>query len=312
MHALYNWEERRCDLKVTKSQKKDIIYQNERIEWEGLSFNGKFQYRSTIDFALLSMQVITMTSNPFAWDTSANDVNSAILSVHLKNGSHSLKISNLSRDIQLNIDTRSKPVKQRTSFAKPSTTEKMRRHVVNITSNHMTLQIRLKPENGRSLRVYLRHGYPPTEELYDFQATIPDHCGAKLKRTDHPSEHGDTSTLMNCEDPNLISISSNVTGHLGIHYVGIVAVEKGKDSNVRTRRSCIENGRHKRSTDCLHVKDPPTPTPRVIKPLYDPVTDVKYNLSVTIATCLYLSESGKWTTEGCKVLRLYFIHQSIH
>ena len=240
----------------------------------------------------LQTQFLAMTSNPFVWDPSAGDVKSSILSMHLRNGSQPLNISNLSKDIQLNIETGFEPVK-RQSFAKPRTAERMQKHVINLESPNMTLQIRIEPESGRSLGVYVRHGQPPTRDMFDFQATVPGSSCANVKERFKPT---------NCtEDVNLISVSSNITGHLGIHYIGVVADDQDRYLEKPPRRPCFENGRQRRSADCLQIKDPPTPTSRVIRPTYDPVTDVKYNMSVTIGTCLYLDESGRWTTEGCKV-----------
>ena len=232
--------------------------------------------------------MLTMKLNPYAWDTSAAKVKSAILSIHIKDDKGQLlNVSNLKREIELNITSKSSPVLSESSFAKPSINGSMRHHVMNISSSHMTLQIRIQPESGRSIRLFVRHKEPPTEELYDFQITLPKN----------------TSSVKT--DPYMHQVSSNITGYLGVHYIGVIPIGNSTNEHRRVRRSCFENGRQRRSADCVEFKDPPTsppPTPKIIRPVYDPKTDVKYNMSVTMATCLYWSESkDQWTTDGCRV-----------
>lgn len=167
--------------------------------------------------------------------------------------------------------------------------------------------IEIKPEEGKSLEVYVSYKRRPTNEHYSFSAIIPDIKYCK-----------DNGTGLNCsEEAYVFVISSAVTGHTGVHYIAIRYPEvetesastgsskmKNDEVDLRVRRDCGgHGGRQKRS--CVGVKDPPTtppPTPKIVIPQYDNSTDVNYTLSVTAANCLYWSENKQeWTGDGCTV-----------
>ena len=180
-----------------------------------------------------------------------------------------------------------------------------------IPSKSASVFVEIKPEAGKALEVYLSYKTRPTVEEYGFTAVVPDikYC-----------HHNDTG--LNCSsDAYIIVVSSAVTGHTGVHYVGIrypqpeVELETGnvtssegeredEDDTRRMRRDCgTHGGRQKRS--CIGVKDPPTtppPTPKIMIPQYDNSTDVNYTMSVTVTSCLYWSESKQaWIGDGCSV-----------
>lgn len=195
-------------------------------------------------------------------------------------------------------------------FVKPSyylnETFLIQNHRINIPHDRDVVFVKLLPELSTysQLRVYVRYSDFPT-----------------------PTEHNISTVLPNCEnlgkdkidvtcfkDPENyeFSFTASDTGHVGVHYIGIhYYVESTHDvmpvsdvavSRERTKKSCGSgSGRKKRS--CVGTKPaplPPTPSPIVLRPLYNASTDLKYNLSVNIGSCLYWS-GEEWTDEGCKV-----------
>lgn len=181
-----------------------------------------------------------------------------------------------------------------------------RYHKVVIPSISALVFVEVKPEEGKSLEVYVSYKTRPTVEKYGFVAVIPDinYCN-------------DTGAGLNCSSKAyVIPVSSAVTGNTGVHYVGIrypetegsnaVTLEGESDIDARRmRRGCESHGgRQKRA--CIGVKDPPTtppPTPKIVIPQYNASTDVNYTMSATVANCLYWSEKKQaWTDDGCKVI----------
>lgn len=262
--------------------------------------------------------MLSLKHNPFSWDKSAKTVKSAVISIDLKSDKGEvLEVSGLSQEIELYIKTdrpQQTPVPLH-SFVKPSVNGSMQYHRVVISDEGVVISVKIVPSNGSKLEVYFRHLRRPTITNYDFMAEVPDFTSCKrraqkFRKASYPAVH---DGYFNCtRDPHLLTLSSDVTGHIGLHYIGIRLPSSNGDSkkSKRRRRSCSENGRQKRSEICVEFKDPPTtppPTPRVIVPEYDPDTDVNYTLSISMGACLYWSESNeKWTSEGCRVSRKSF------
>lgn len=175
-----------------------------------------------------------------------------------------------------------------------------------VPSQSALIFVEVKPEEGKSLEVYVSYKTRPTVDKHSFTAIIPDidYCN-------------DTETGLNCSsEAHVIAVSSAVTGHIGVHYIGIRYPEPENDNPTppegegdidarRVRRGCESHGgRQKRA--CIGVKDPPTtppPTPKIVIPQYNESTDVNYTLSTTVTKCLYWSEKKQaWTDDGCKVI----------
>ena len=258
--------------------------------------------------------MLTLKVNPYVWTDSSRDVKSSVLSVDLKiqNGSR-LSISDLSQPIELFIPEKVPEVSiqndtQGHLFVKPyNDSGAIRYHKITFENDHESALVEIRPENNTVFDVFVGAGVKPTPNNYTFRATIPDvSLCADLKLG---------FGYVNCtRNPYTFSLSSNVTGDIGVHYIGIRLAIEAKETNIlnkqrRVVRSCKEGrGRQKRS--CIGVKDPPTtppPTPEVIVPKYDAQTDVNYTMSVKMRNCLYWSELKQaWTSEGCKVFYFLF------
>ena len=179
-----------------------------------------------------------------------------------------------------------------------------RYHQAVIPSHSALVFFEVKPELGKSLEVYVNYKTRPTVKQHVFRAITPN-----------INDCNQTKSALNCSaEAYVIVLSSAVTGHIGLHYVGIrypgpkndkpTSSEEIRQDKGRIRRGCDSNGkRQKRS--CIGVKDPPTtpaPTPKIIIPWYNKSTDVNYTTSAAVANCLYWSEPKQaWIDDGCKV-----------
>ena len=278
------------------------------------------------DLFYISFQMLSFQDNPYTWDASSKDIKSSVIDFSLKaaNGS-AIEVSGLPEPVELFIpqkgDSKDKGNETATVyFAKPSDgSNNLRYHRVVVPSASSSMFVEVKPEDGASLEVYIRYKTKPTVTEYIFSVIIPriEFCNQ-------------TETSFNCSsDSYKFSISSALTGHVGVHYVGIrfpgpesdispsseteVDTSPSSETEVETvetietrrvRRGCgSHGGRQKRS--CIGVKDPPTtppPAPKLVMPKYNASTDVNYTMSVTATSCLYWSETKQaWTDDGCRV-----------
>lgn len=216
-----------------------------------------------------------------------------------------MNVSNLSQEVELFIP----PLEKRhfrepqRYFVKPTDNGTMQFHKIVFPGPEYAVSIRIVPFNKNTLTLYVRYAQRPTLEHYNFTSSVPDY-----RSCNYSSE----KNYRNCStDPFTVILSAAVTGHTGVHYVGIVIGERVNETNNnatskwhrrRVRRGCFHNGRQKRS--CVGVKDPPTTPPPivVIKPPFNSSTDVNYTLSVSMGTCQYWNVTADaWSTEGCRV-----------
>ena len=250
---------------------------------------------------------MTFRSNPYTWHESASSIKSAVLDFELKDFlGHQLNVSNLNQEIELFIPPLQTPEVNDVEnyFVKPfrnGTT--MRFHKIEIPGSEYAVSIRITPLGDKNVSVFVRYGERPTLEKFHFTATVPDYSSCN-----YTEETG----FSNCStDPFVVTVSTAITGHTGLHFVGIMYKGSGSewDDNSpnpvpqpRVRRACSHGGRQKRS--CVGVKDPPTTPPpiKIVTPFFNASTDVNYTMSVTMATCLFWNVTAeKWTAEGCRV-----------
>lgn len=253
--------------------------------------------------------MLTLKVNPYVWTNNSVNIKSSVLSLDLKKQDGSLlNISGLTNPIELFIPEEDQEEDFRNDtrghlFVKPyNDSSAIRYHKIEIANEFESAFVEIRPENGSRLDVFVGSGFKPTPDNYTFVTKIPDFSSCKNK-----SKIG----YSNCtSSPYVFSVSSNVTGNIGVHFIGIRLasdVDAGTASPTnrkRTVRSCMDSlGRQKRS--CIGVKDPPTtppPTPKFIVPRYDKRTDVNYTMSVKVRSCLFWSEKKQtWTNDGCRV-----------
>lgn len=247
----------------------------------------------------------SFNENPFTWDDSAKGIKSSVVDFSLKKDDGTpLEISGLKDPVELFIPVSRQEQKTGNKsdekyFAKPSDgSSNLRYHRIDIPSANSIVFFEIQPERGEVFEVFVSAQKKPTPTDYQFKTRVPDFssCTAYSKSTGYH----------NCSNnPYEISLSSDVTGKTGTHYIGIMfAGNKTDQSRSRVSRSCGgHGGRQKRS--CIGVKDPPTtppPSPKIVIPQYNKSTDVNYTMSVTLTSCLYWSEKKQvWTNEGCSV-----------
>lgn len=245
--------------------------------------------------------------NPFTWDESAKGVQSSVVEFSLKtDDGTTLEISGLKDPVELFIpmlrNNRKREGENRTDekyFAKPSNgSDNLRYHRINIPSRNSIVFFEIKPAKGTFFDIFVSAQKKPTPSKYQYKTRVPDFSSC----TPNP----DSTGYYNCSDnPYEVTLSSDVTGKIGVHFIGIMfTADKSLKGRRRAARSCgSHGGRQKRS--CIGVKDPPTtppPTPRIVVPQYNQSTDVNYTISVTVTNCFYWSEQKQaWTNEGCIV-----------
>ena len=254
--------------------------------------------------------MLTLQVNPYVWTNSSKTVKSSVVRLELKKADGSqLNISDLSHPIELFIPEK-KQKEETTNYTqdhlfvkRPSNdSSSLRYHKIEIENEFESAFVKIRPQNNYFFDVFVRRSVRPTPSNYTLRTRIPDFSSCRT--------YDDRTGSFNCtENPYVFSLSSNVTGDIGVHFIGIrIASDKGKKSTRNKRngkmKSCKDrHGRQKRS--CVGVKDPPTnppPTPEIVMPQYDQQTDVNYTMSVTMRSCLYWSETKNvWTSEGCKV-----------
>lgn len=244
--------------------------------------------------------MVSININPFTWHHSAQVIKTPVISIDLKDDNGNVvNVSHLSKEIELKIPNPA-PVKMEELYHFANTFG-MAYHQFNISSEALTVQVKIVPEDGKELLIYLEHSIRPTSQSYSYKAIVPNFstCDSRMAEGNYTS----------CSsDPFLLKFTSNITGHLGTHYLGIQLSTSNNDEPILSRRRrspCSGNDRQKRSVICNEFKDPPTtpaPTPLVLTPTYNPATDVNYTISISMGTCQYWDEQvERWSSEGCRV-----------
>lgn len=242
-------------------------------------------------------QLIAFGDNPYTWHPTSSIVRSKVIDITLRNRlGKEIKIANLSEPVGLKMPMKERTISSTSSkrqehlFLKPGV---IQYHSFVMPSREHLVNLRVTAPAGHRLAIYSGHGFKPNTANYTSVATLPDFSSCQNNKFDQS---------FNCTmDPNIVTLFNNGSG---LYFVGITFADSRDTPLARIRRSCNDLKKRKKRS-CLRVKDPPTnppPTPKIIVPLYDPLTDVNYTYSLTMTTCLYWSEEEhKWSSRGCKV-----------
>jgi len=261
--------------------------------------------------------MVQHANNPYTWNeqspSSSTPVFSGVLDITLKRDGNKMEIGNLSEPISLSLPCdkgqQDRPPNTNTHFfIKPSNgSNNFRYHPFIINTEHSNVQFKIVPEDGKFLQVFIQARRRPTETNHTYTQKIPDITSCH-------------NSSKNCSSKYIFTITSKITGAIGLHYLGVRYIKHTDHEliHVRKRRDCTShNGRQKRS--CVGVKDPPTtppPTPVTIVPTYNASTDANYTLTSEVSFCGYWDEQEeRWSSEGCKVkpfLKLEIIQCDAH
>ena len=140
--------------------------------------------------------------------------------------------------------------------------------------------------------VFVRYGQRPTVTEFDLKMKIPNESCSLSKSQDSNDHCG--------EKAYDILLVHQLLSKPGTYYIGVLNQKDDKKGKRRKKRSCFGRGRQKRS--CVEFKDPPRPKNITVKPVYDPMTDVNYSLSIMEEECMFWdSTEERWSSRGCKV-----------
>lgn len=159
--------------------------------------------------------------NPYYWHPSSKAIKSAVADISLQTENHVLKISSLINPISLILKKKETPKHPRSSnssfFLKPPTNDSnnMRYHTIFIPSSYMIATVNLIPQEGNEIEVFISPMKRPTPSNYSFATKIPDLTSCTGKDIE-------SFEVSNCSrDPYTIEITSNITGGIGLHFVGL-------------------------------------------------------------------------------------------
>lgn len=128
------------------------------------------------------------------------------------------------REPQVNFFLR--PIK---NIINRNSTNNMNYHVIYLPSEYFVASLRVVPEKGNMVEVYIRPRKRPTPLNYTYFHIVPDlsSCIDKNILTFNSSQ---------ClKDPYGIHFTSNMTGSVGLHYIGIRTLKR--QTHRRSRQS---------------------------------------------------------------------------
>ena len=153
--------------------------------------------------------------NPFSWDESANSVSSNALGLDFVNCTgHEMRVVNLPTTINITVPSgKTSPPPQPAEFQTDS--ENLMMHSINVQNNETAIHVEIKPVNctGRRLKVFLRKDIRPTQEMFDFNWTLP---------ISHWQEEGNESVFVQSNAFFLSNVHLNHTT-AGKYYLGVLA-----------------------------------------------------------------------------------------
>lgn len=234
--------------------------------------------------------------NPYAYEPSSELIESKVCSFELSlKGKETLNVTYLTEDIVITIPIISNISSQYSTsdtFLQP---HKMK--ILSFYAEKMGVPVTLTIEEQRDtaiIEVFVRFGSKPSPKEFDRNYTIfldsscPNSSESKGNEDDCQPEVFNVTIFPT--EPRLI--------YFGLLYLG----EKNYVDHDRRKRSCLSDGREKRS--CVGFKDPPPKGyNKTVVPKYDSRTDINYKMTLSQSNCLHWSvNQQQWTSDGCKVI----------
>lgn len=298
---------------------------------------------SSYNIDSFSLQIIEYPVNPFFWHRSSRAVKSSVIDVSIHTDTdEKMKLSVLENPINLflprknpdpnQFGARNYSAVEMNYYIKPgnttNTTEYLRYHKLVVPSPYVSVTMILIPQKGEYIEVFLRAKKRPTPLQHFFKTILPDLSSCNDTNIKTFNVEACTS------DPYKLEISSNKSGTVGIHYIGLRHVppkpdedflklnesilneikitflklfkknKKDANNNMTSMENPCKSRNRRQKRSCVGVKDPPTTPPNIITlyPTFNPVTDIKYHLDSYLSSCLFWSEEEeKWKSDGCKV-----------
>ena len=246
--------------------------------------------------------MLSMSFNPYTWDSTKERVDSEVLFLDLKdNKSELLEVSSLPDDIVIVIPSKPRTLPKELWYF--TTDDDLRFHEITVKYENTLIQVEVKPQEPTVLLfVYLRFGQRPTTQNYDLNATISQNGQCVWTASAHDKKERQPECSSNPPTP-----IATLARHPGKYFLGVKNYNATTTTpHRRKKRSCFTAGRQKRS--CVEVKDPPPTLPMSktasVTPAYDSKTDQNYTLRVTFGSCVYWSAKVEmWVTKGCRVSR---------
>ena len=247
--------------------------------------------------------MLSISFNPYTWDSTTQRVNSDVLALDLKDDTRKLiKVSNLSNNVIVVIPLKPQtfPLESPQYFTQDNN---LRFHVIDVEYENTLIMLEITAtEATTNLCVYLRYSQRPTTQEHDLNATFTNNGRCVWTPTAHDKNGGKTE----CSFNHLASIET-LAKRPGKYFLGVqICNSTVTKVYKRKKRSCFGSKRQKRS--CVEVKDPPSTPPQsknvTVVPVYNSETDQNYTLRVALGSCVYWSEEREmWITDGCQVSR---------
>ncbi|RMX54592.1 hypothetical protein pdam_00023671 [Pocillopora damicornis] len=186
--------------------------------------------RNTTSF--VDTQMLSMSFNPYTWDSTKERVDSDVLFLDLKdNRSELLEVSSLPDDIVIVIP--SKPRTMPNELWYFTTDDDLRFHEITVKYENTLIQVEVKPQEPTvHLFVYFRFGQRPTIRNYDLNATISQYGQCVWTASTHDKKERQPE----CSSNPLTPIAT-LARHPGKYFVGRY---EGTTSTVWQRKYNLE------------------------------------------------------------------------
>ena len=239
--------------------------------------NNFIQQSSKLLVSFISLQMLEYPVNPYYWDASSKAIKSAVADISLHIDNRVLKIPSLRIPISLVLkknvpedfgtespNSNYPPKKEnkqhmekgnnaKSFFLKPPTNDSnnMRYHKIFLPSPYVTATVRLIPQEGREIEVFVSPMKRPLPSNFSYATKVPDlsSCTDKDINSFNPE---------NCtRDVYTIEFTSNITGMTGLHFIGLRLVlhEPNKSHPVNTLKDIRRRNRRTAPEFFIHPRN---------------------------------------------------------